>query len=75
MTAAEAAKWHYDLTEGEINVLMTYALGLIERGEIYTYELPGAVGNVLSIPNMGEMNKPLAAKLNSKVEEYLKQMR
>lgn len=75
VTAAEAAKWHYDLTEGEINALMTYALGLIERGEIYTYELPGAVGNVLSIPNMGEMNKPLAAKLNSKVEEYLKQMR
>ncbi len=71
----DAAKWHFDLTEGDINTLMTYVLSQIELGEIYTYELPGAVGNVLSIPNMGESNKPIAVKLNEKVQEYTKEMR
>ncbi|MBR1543442.1 MAG: hypothetical protein IJ626_00935 [Muribaculaceae bacterium] len=71
----DAAKWHFDLSEGDINTLMTYVLSQIELGEIYTYELPGAVGNVLSIPNMGESNKPIAAKLNEKVQEYTKEMR
>ena len=67
VSLADAAKWNYNPTEQQINQLLNYVLGEINSGELRSSEIPAAVGDILSVPNLGASNIPLAEELARQV--------
>ena len=67
----EAKKWKYDISEQEVNEMLTTELEVVNSGELWEQQLPSLVGNLNAIPNLSARNKKLAEEINHRVEELL----
>ena len=67
----EAKKWKYDISEEEVNQMLTTELETVNSGELWEQQLPSLVGNLSAIPNLSARNKKLAKEINDRVEELL----
>lgn len=67
----EAKKWDYDVSEEEVNQMLSVLLDVVNSGELWEQQLPSLVGNLSSIPNLSARNKKLAQEINKRVEELL----
>ena len=68
-----AKKWNHDVSEADMERLLTYLLDLINSGELDAYSLPAVAANVMDIPDMTEKNKVLASEIHQKVMELTKE--
>jgi hypothetical protein len=67
----EAKKWDYDVTEEEVNKMLSTELDVVNSGELWEQQLPSLVGNLDAIPNLSARNKKLADEINKRVSELL----
>jgi hypothetical protein len=67
----EAKKWDYDVTEEEVNKMLSTELDVVNSGELWEQQLPSLVGNLNAIPNLSARNKKLADEINKRVSELL----
>ena len=65
----EARKWNHQVSDDEINALLTYLLGEINAGSIDAGSLQSATGNLLSIAGSDVANRTLANQITEKVRE------
>ncbi len=70
VSLGEARHWDFNVGDKQLTELFTTVLHQIDEGEVRSYEIPGVVGNVMSIGGMSEYNETLARALNVKVREY-----
>lgn len=68
-----AMKWNHDVSEADMNRLLTYLLDEINSGELDAYVLPAVAGNVMAIPGMSEKNRAIANEIHQKVIELTKE--
>ncbi len=71
----EALRWSYDVDEQLMASLLDCAQGMIDDGTLRGTDIPAAIGNVLSIPQLTEATMPLAQRLDYKVREIQSQWR
>lgn len=69
----QANQWNYEVTDDELNAVMSYLLQLLENGEIEASSVYAATGDVMSIEHMSDANKQLAEKINKKINEIMEQ--
>jgi hypothetical protein len=67
----EAKKWNYDVTEENVNKMLSTELDVVNSGELWEQQLPSLVGNLDAIPNLSARNKKLADEINKRVSELL----
>ena len=75
VTLEDARKWNFNVGEKEIHALFSLMLTEINNGELRSTEIPDAAGDILSIPDMGESNLPLAQEIDAKIREVTQQWR
>ena len=71
MSVEDAKKWDYDVSEEEVNQMLSVLLDVVNSGELWEQQLPSLVGDLSSIPNLSSRNKKLAEEINKRVEELL----
>ena len=69
----DARKWNYNVTDEEMQSVLTYLLGLINNNEIEAGSVPAVVGNILSIPNISEGNMALVKAIDQKTQAIIKE--
>ncbi len=67
----EAKKWKYDISEEEVNKMLSTELDVVNSGELWEQQLPSLVGNLYAIPNLSARNKKLADEINNRVDKLL----
>ena len=72
VTIEEAKKWDYDVSEEEVNQLMSTLLDVVNSGELWEQQLPSLVGDIMATPNLSDRNKKLAKEINDRVQELLR---
>ena len=71
VTIEEAKNWKYDVSEEEVNKMMSTLLDVVNSGELWEQQFPSLVGNIMATPNLSARNKKLAKEINDRVEELL----
>lgn len=71
VTIEEAKNWKYDVSEEEVNKMMSTLLDVVNSGELWEQQLPSLVGDIMATPNLSDRNKKLAKEINDRVEELL----
>ena len=71
VSVEDAKKWDYDVSEEEVNQMLSVLLDVVNSGELWEQQLPSLVGDLSSIPNLSSRNKKLAEQINKRVEELL----
>ena len=71
----EAAKWNYNVDEALMTALLNCAQEMIDNGELRGTDIPAALGDVLSIPQLTDATRPMAQRLDYKVREVQSQWR
>ena len=69
----DAVKWNYNITDDEMNSVLTYLLGEINGGEIEAGSVPAVVGDILSIPNISEGNAALVKEIDQKTQAIIQE--
>ena len=72
VTIEEAKKWDYDVSEEEVNQMMSTLLDVVNSGELWEQQLPSLVGDIMATPNLSDRNKKLAKEINDRVQELLR---
>ena len=71
VTVDQAKNWTYDVTEEEVNQMLSTELEVVNSGELWEQQLPSLVGDLSAIPNLSARNKRLADEINTRVAELL----
>lgn len=71
VSVADAKEWKYDVSEEEVNQMLSTELDVVNSGELWEQQLPSLVGDLSQIPNLSARNQKLATEINSRVEELL----
>lgn len=70
---AQALKWNYKVSEGDLDKLLASFLAAVNDGQIGMGSLRTAAGNLLSIPGLGTKGKALAGEINWRIDEILQE--
>ena len=65
----DALKWDYNVSDSQLNALLTALLTEINNGSIEASLLPTASGDLLSIPGLSGENLLLAKQINQRIDE------
>jgi Superfamily I DNA and RNA helicases len=71
VTIEEAKKWDYDVSEEEVNQMMSTLLDVVNSGELWEQQLPSLVGDIMATPNLSARNKKLAKEISDRVDELV----
>jgi len=71
VTIEEAKKWDYDVSEEEVNQMMSKLLDVVNSGELWEQQLPSLVGDIMATPNLSARNKKLAKEISDRVDELV----
>lgn len=74
VTLDEALRWDHEVDEAEMHELFTYLSEVVNSGSLGAGEAAQAVGNILTIPRMGESNKPLAREIDGRVKAMMQEL-
>lgn len=73
VTLADALKWKYDVSNDEINAMLTYLLQQIDDGELYVDQMAYIADDILNIGGMDAANLALAKEIDAKVKARLRE--
>lgn len=69
----DALKWDYTVTASEMQSVLSYLLSEIDAGEIEAGSVPAVVGDIRSIPNVGEGNAVLVNEIDRKTQDIMRE--
>lgn len=69
VTAEDAMKWNFDVSQEDINVLFGYIKDEIDKGELKPNQLAAIAGDILSVEGLGDANLALAKEIDRRIRE------
>ncbi len=70
---AQALKWNYNVSAGDLQKVLSFLLGAVNDGEISLGSLKATTGDLLSIPGLDTKGQALAGQINQRVSELLQE--